>query len=218
MTAEGKPRLEELKARRSLSVADKRGEAERADKARSAVPTSRRRRRAVNILVYVVIARYWAEASWRSGSVAEGFSSLAAGLQARGGDARRCADRYRVVCGGAYRQGERRRRKAGIRMVLAFRGVLGGGVRSAVERDRRLQEHPEIHGHISGCAGVERHGHSGWRPLPGCVLRGALRVWGDGGERRSAVGAAGWFGAGLRAARGRQALSSCVLRAIFAGG
>src|SRR5918998_5012878 len=111
----------------------------RADKpvkalAGAGVLTSRRRRRAGNIPVYVVVAGHWAEASRRSGPVAEGLPSLAAGLQARGGDARRRADRCRVVCGGAYRQDKRRRREAGVRVVLAFCGVLGAGVRATPER------------------------------------------------------------------------------------
>src|ERR687893_1252024 len=110
----------------------------------------------VNIQTYVAFAEDRGKAPGSRGPVAEGLPPLAAGVQARGGDARRRPHSHRVFRRHPYSPRRGRHRESPVLAVLlAVRGVLGARVRAAPERQRRLPEHPAIHRYLSGGAGSE---------------------------------------------------------------
>ena len=159
-----------------------------------------------------------AEASRFSGPVAEGLPSLAARVQAWGGDARRRPHSYRVVRHSPALPVRRRGARGLLEPVLAFRHLFGGRFRLALERERGLPEHPPLHGHLPGRSRVQRDGHGGRRALYRRVRNrpGGLRP--HGVQPRSALRSAHGVRAGLRAARRSAAISQGVLRDVFERG
>src|SRR5215210_8696282 len=89
----------------------------------------------VNIQAYVAFAEDGGEAPQVGGPVAEGLPPLAAGVQARGGDARRRPHRHRVIRRYAHSPGRRGCRDPVLAFLLAFRGVLGTGIRATAQRE-----------------------------------------------------------------------------------
>jgi hypothetical protein len=166
----------------------------------------------------VAFAENRGEAPGSCGPVAEGLPSLAASVQAWGGDARRRSHSHRVFRRYAHRPRLRGRGGSILAVLLAFRRILGAGVRVAPERQRGLPEHPALHRHLPGCAGSQRDCDSGRRALLGGVLRRTVRVRDHEGEHRPPLGTASRLCARIRAARRRAAVSAGVLRDVFEGG
>src|SRR5918992_3106370 len=173
----------------------------------------------VNIQVYVAFAEDRGEAPGSCGPVAEGLPSLATGLQAWGGDARRRPHSHRVFRRRAALPFRRQGAWGLLAYVLAFRLILGARVRAALERERGVPEHPPLHGHLPGRPRVERYGHGGWGALHRGVRDRSLGLrHHEGDQPRSALRSTHRIGTRLRAARRREALPSGVLRDVSEGG
>src|SRR5918992_6386871 len=105
---------------------------------------------------YVAIAEDRGEALGFCGPATEGLPSLAARVQARGGDARRRPHRHRVLRRHAALPFRRQRRSVLLAHILAFRHILGARVRATPEQEWGLPEHAALHRHLPGGTGSER--------------------------------------------------------------
>src|SRR5918997_280127 len=118
---------------------------------------------------YVAIAEDRGEALGFCGPATEGLPSLAASVQARGGDARRRAHSHRVVRRHAALPFRRQRRSVLLAHILAFRRILGARVRAASEQVRVLSATAMAAGGLFlavFCVGPEGLGIMKFNPVP----------------------------------------------------